>query len=308
MGSFMSKIVAVVNMKGGIGKTTVAVAFAEASSFMGRKTLVIDLDLQINASISLVGNCDDHFLPWRRHHTIENYLENRWQGSTPDPHIYFLQFGLPHLISGSPSLTIFERRLLITCNNVYQAKCHMSQWMNEILDAAKKHFDLIICDTPPGLSLLAEAVIRSADQIVVPQVPDRLSTQGLQLYSRYLRDELQLPNIAERTSVFINRFNRAQTVSKNYAEQILLDARRPVFPYTCFSNRFSESVTYKRAMDRSELGDLRAVQFRQLWGAASDEVIAATRELWTYLGWIEDDEADDDLGNRREFSSDFRYI
>ncbi len=65
MGLFMSKIVAIVNMKGGIGKTTVAVAFAEASSYMGKKTIVIDLDLQINASISLAGNVQDDFLPWK---------------------------------------------------------------------------------------------------------------------------------------------------------------------------------------------------------------------------------------------------
>ena len=308
MGAFMSKVVAIVNMKGGIGKTTVAVSFAEASAAMGVKTLLIDLDLQINASISLIGNCEDDFLPWRRHHTIEDYLENRWHGHKPDAHIYFLQFGQPHLLSGSPSLTIFERRLLIACNNVFQAKCHLSQWMNEILEEAKSNFDLIICDTPPGLSLLAEAVIRSADQIVVPQVPDRLSTQGLQLYARYLRDELQLPNVAERTNVFINRFNRAQTVSKNYAEQIMIDAGRPAFPYSCFENRFSESVTFKKAMDRSELGDLRNVSFRQLWGAASDEVIAATRELWTLLGWIEENESENVIGTRPEISSAFSYI
>ncbi|WP_170937187.1 MULTISPECIES: ParA family protein [Rhodomicrobium] len=303
----MSKLIPIVNMKGGIGKTTIAVSFAEASAAMGKKTLVIDLDLQINASITLIGDCEDEFLPWRRHHTIEDYLENRWQGKAPSPHIFFLKYGQTHLLCGSPSLTIFERRLLVACNNVWQAKSYLSQWMNEILQEARSKFDLIICDTPPGLSLLSEAVIRAADKIIVPQVPDRLSTQGLQLYARYLRDDLLLPAIAERTNVFINRFNQAQGVSKDYTTQILLDAGRPLFPYRCFKNRYRDSVSFKKAMDRSNLGDLRNLSFRNLWGEASNEVIAATRELWELLGWIEEHERENGVAPRPEIGTTLQY-
>src|SRR5262245_58478738 len=118
----MSQLITIVNMKGGVGKTTVAVSFAEASAHMGKKTILIDLDLQINASITLAGKCEDDSLPWRRHHTIEDYLENRWQRRDPNPHIYFLRTGNTYLLSGSPSLTLFERRCLAACEHVAKAK------------------------------------------------------------------------------------------------------------------------------------------------------------------------------------------
>ena len=259
---------------------------------MGKKTILIDLDLQINASITALGNCEDDFLPWRCHQTIEDYLENRWQRRDPNPNWYFLNCGRINLLSGSPSLMLFERRCLAACEQVAKAKTFLSQWMAEIISEAKGKFDLVICDTPPGLSLLAEAAIRMADQIVVPQVPDRLSTQGIQLYARYLRDDLQLHGIAQRTNVFINRYSPNRVISKTYADQIQLNAGRPIFPYKCFRNRYTDTEVYKKAMDRAELTEANNVAFNSLWGSVSSEVIAATQELWELLGWIEEDESE----------------
>jgi chromosome partitioning protein len=284
----MSKIVAFVNMKGGVGKTTASLSMAEASGSNGKRTLFIDLDLQINASMTVVGNCSDDFLPWRRHSTIEDVLENFWQQRNIGISNFITQYGFVYLLSGSPSITLFERRLLAAHSNFYEARNTADRWMEYILYQARQTYDLIICDTPPGLSLLSEAAIRKADLIVIPQAPDRLSTQGLQLYARYLNLDLEVADIMHRTCVFINKRGH-NGVANEYEELIRAEAGLPRFPYKVFDTVYGDSVAFKRAMDRSG-GDPHRAEFDQLWRAVSSEVKAATRELWQFLGWIETDD------------------
>lgn len=277
----MSKTVAFANMKGGVGKTTLALSMAEATASQGKSVLLIDLDLQINASMTLAGDRVEDMLPWRRQQTIEDYLEERWQDRKPKAMSFVDQSRGVHLLSGSPSITLFERRMLVWRDTVFAARNVVKFWMYDVLDEARSHYDLVICDCPPGLSLLAEAAIASADVIVVPQVPDRLSTQGLQLYSKYLQEDLNLSNVAERTAVFINMMDSRTGVAKEYAEAIRREAGNAKFPYRVFKTQYSDSVVYKRAMDRS-----RRLPFRDIYAEVGDTVLAATRELWTMLGWI----------------------
>jgi cellulose biosynthesis protein BcsQ len=288
----MSKIVAFVNMKGGVGKTTVSLSMAEASAAQGKLTLFVDLDLQINASMTIVGNSGEEFLPWKRHGTIEDILENLWQNRNTNVPNFITHFGPLYLLSGSPSITLFERRLLTTSPNFFAARNTADHWMNYILSQARQTYDLIICDTPPGLSLLAEAVIRQADLIVIPQAPDRLSTLGIQLYAHYLNLDLQITEIMNRTTVFINKRGHNR-VAQDYERMVREDAGHPRFPYRVFPTVYGDSVAFKRAMDRSETDPYQA-DFEQLWNPISNEVKAATRELWQFLGWIDmDDHAAD---------------
>jgi len=155
--------------------------------------------------------------------------------------------------------------------------------MKEILDQAVDHYDLVICDCPPGLSLLAESAIASADLIVVPQAPDRLSSMGLQLYSKYLKEDLEIADVAERTAVFINKMNVQTNVAQDYAKAIRREAKNSTFPYQVFDTEFKDIIAFKRAMEQP-----RQYSFSEIYTAdIRPAVLAANRELWVKLGWIE---------------------
>jgi len=271
-----ARIVVVANMKGGVGKTTTAISLAEASAYFNKRVLVIDLDLQINASMTLVADRDGAE-PWFQDKTVETYLRAKSEKRDINPLILIEHIGKVDLLSGELSLLMFERNWLAKSGLVAVAANDMAAWLRQLLAAVETYYDLIVIDTPPGLSLLTEAAIREAHLIVVPQAPNRLSYQGLQAYSTYLTRELRLTSIANKVAVLIN-MDIATKDAKHYSEQIRAQARQGEFQYRVFQQTFANTDAFRVAMSRE-----RPEEFIKLWKTSAEQILAATRELWVFL-------------------------
>ncbi len=274
----MSKIIVCANTKGGVGKTTVALSLAECSAYLGKRTLVIDLDLQINASSTLAG---DRAAPWRIGNTVEDYFRARQRGQPTSPMslVTPIESNLD-LISGKLSIVLFERELLAQGGVPFAAHTSVDAWLGDLLTALKPHYSLIVFDTPPGLSIFAECAIRASDLIVVPQVPDKLGAQGIEVYAKYLLDYLRLDAVAQKTTVLLNMVpSRATNVSKRYINDIVSMAGTGALPYKLFTTRYPDSTVFRGAMERESRG-----RFFSWWGRMDGYVVAATRELWRFLG------------------------
>jgi cellulose biosynthesis protein BcsQ len=274
----MSKVIACANTKGGVGKTTVALSLAEGSAALGRRTVVIDLDLQINASTTLVG---EKMSPWKLGNTIEDYFRARQRDPKIAPRSFVTNIydGLD-LLSGKLSIILFERELLVQSKVPYAAHTGVAGWLDDLLGTLKEDYSLIVFDTPPGLSIFAECAIRASDLVVVPQVPDRLGTQGIEVYSRYLLDHLKLDAVRERTAVLLNMVPSPVTrIAKRYIEEIYNMAGTGALPYMMFSTQYPDTTVFRGAMDREARH-----RFFRWWGKMDGHVIAATRELWRFLG------------------------
>jgi cellulose biosynthesis protein BcsQ len=274
----MSKVVACANTKGGVGKTTVALSLAECSAYLGRRTLVIDLDLQINASSTLIG---DRAQPWKIGNTVEDYFRarQRRQPTAPMNLVTPIDNNL-ELLSGNLSIVLFERELLAQSGVPFAAHTSVGAWLGELLVALKQHYALIVFDTPPGLSIFAECAIRASDLVVVPQVPDKLGTQGLDVYAKYLLDYLGLDAVARKTVVLLNMVpSRMTRIASRYVDDIVRMAGTGALPYRLFDTKYPDSTVFRGAMERE--GHRR---FFRWWGTMDRYVIAATRELWRFLG------------------------
>lgn len=194
-----ASIVTVANMKGGVGKTNavlgLALAFATGASGGGAKrVLVMDLDAQANASFWLCGDMALAELI-EQGKTIDAFLEDRVISGQdlklPD---YVCDLGLSKrfesmgVIPSSPGLRNVERELI---RFLSQSKRSLEEIERVVTDLFALQFallrplhDIVLIDTGPGITALTQAAIRLSDLIVVPTVPDFISSLGLEAFCK----------------------------------------------------------------------------------------------------------------------------
>lgn len=161
------KTVAVFSVKGGVGKTAIAVNLAHAAaSVSGRKTLLWDLDAQGAASYMLrvapkTGGARKLFAA--KSDLTDHIL------ATDHPNL--------DVLPADKSLRQLERTL---------AEEGGDKQLKRLLKGLGDDYDRIVLDCPPGLSQLAEQVFEAADLIVAPEVPSPLSARALEQLRAHL--------------------------------------------------------------------------------------------------------------------------
>ena len=177
----MTKIYAIANQKGGVGKTTSVINLAAILGSRGLKTLVVDIDPQANATSGL--GYDKNGI---KSSTYELLLED---GLLEQTVINNPKFSLD-LLPATPALAGAEVELVNTIGREYR--------LQQALEAAKGLYDYIIIDCPPSLGLLTVNGLAAAAQgIIIPVQCEYLALEGLsqlvqtiELVQKYLNPNL----------------------------------------------------------------------------------------------------------------------
>lgn len=156
-------IIALVSRKGGVGKTTTAVSLAAALARRGQQTLLVDLDSQGSASLSL-GVPRGQFAPSAADILLNNV--------SADQAIRDTQLRGLDLITASADLASVDDRLSLVRNS--------HQVLGERLQNIRDRYDFIFLDCPPTLSFLSRNALVAADQFIIPVTPHYLATEGIQ--------------------------------------------------------------------------------------------------------------------------------
>lgn len=163
-----TKTVAILNHKGGVGKTTTALNLGKGLSLEGKKVLIVDMDPQANLSQS-VG--------------IEEPEKNIYHALCKSEEAPVIQLADNFdLIPADLDLSNAGLELQSAVNGFFRLK--------KALEPIKHHYDVILVDCPPSLETLTINALIAATDIIVIVEPERLALKGLQSIN-YLVDELR---------------------------------------------------------------------------------------------------------------------
>ena len=241
----MGKILAVVNQKGGVGKTTTAVSLTAALHDLGLNVLLVDFDPHANASSGL--GVDKRRIKQSVYDTVIN-------GTDVKSAIVKTPYG--DVLPSHPDLAGAGVELLSMANPNYQ--------LAEVLKKIKDQYDLIFIDCPPSLELLTLNGLCAADSILVPVQCEYFALEGLsdlmstlRAVKRKLNPKLEIFGVA--LTMFDGRTNFstqvAQEVRRHFPGKVfttvvprnirLAEAPSHGIPVTAYDRSSRGAVAYK---------------------------------------------------------------
>ena len=243
----MGKIIAVVNQKGGVGKTTTTVNLTAALTDLGLRVLLCDFDPQANATSGMGVEKRKS-----RNSVYEMILGN----AAPESTVVRTEFG--DVLPSSADLAGAAVELLTMESPNYR--------LRDALEAIKDRYDAILIDCPPSLEMLTINALAAADSILVPVQCEYYALEGLSDLMATLR------MVKKRINPRLEIFGVVLTMfdgRTNFSTQVAQEVRRH-FPGKVFATviprniRLAEAPSHGlpvTAYDRSSRG---AVAYKEM--------------------------------------------
>ena len=220
----MGKIVAVVNQKGGVGKTTTAVNLTAALTELGKKVLLCDFDPQANATSGL--GLNKRKLKYSVYDVVVNDVPAK-------DVIVSTKYG--DVLPATADLAGAAVELISIPDSQHQ--------LQKALDAVKDQYDLILIDCPPSLEMLTLNGLAAAEGILVPVQCEYYALEGLTDLMNTLR------MVKKRINPRLEIFGVALTMfdgRTNFSTQVAQEVRRH-FPGKVYANAIPRNVRLAEA-------------------------------------------------------------
>lgn len=281
----MTHVISIINLKGGVGKTTTTVALAETLSCEFRKkVLVIDLDPQTNATTILIGEKE-----WNRLNEEERTLARLFKDALEPSNKQFkfdatLQKDVSNVTYANTvdllpsSLDLIDVQDKLT--SAPRGKFHAANPIDILQRAVKAYlddYDFVLVDCPPNLGIITLNGLRISQRYIIPTIPDYLSTYGIpQIVNRVREFSEEIAESINPLGIVITKFQGNSSVHKNVLNDLKAGKDAPVF-----ETIIRQSNDFAAAAEHSDYD--HTLKQKYGYGGKADTFVELARELLAKL-------------------------
>lgn len=201
----MAKVIAIVNQKGGVGKTTTSINLSACLAVAEKRTLLVDLDPQGNASVG-IGLNKDLFSECNIYHALVG-------DTSIEKAIYKTELPYFDICPSDNNLVGAEIELVTALARESKLK--------NLLSLISSKYDYIIIDCPPSLGLLTVNSLNAANSYLVPMQTEYFSMEGLsQLLSNVKLIQASLNPAIYLEGILLTMFDTRNNLHKQVATEI----------------------------------------------------------------------------------------
>jgi len=245
----MSKIIAISNQKGGVGKTTTSVNLSAALSALEKKVLLIDFDPQANTSSSIgvevnIGS-----------KTIYDLLENK---CSVNECVYKTKLDFLDVIPAHIDLVGIEIESIDMIDREYLLKNSINEIQN--------NYDYIIIDCPPSLGLLTINALSAANSVLIPIQCEYLALEGLGKLLNTIKSIQKIHN-EELTieGLLLTMFDTRLNLSNQVKKEVKLHFNEMVFRTVIHRNvKLGEATSFGKSIIAYDLSSKGADNYLNL--------------------------------------------
>jgi chromosome partitioning protein len=218
------KTIAVINQKGGVGKSTTVLSVGVGLTRKGYRVLLIDLDAQGNLSQTTSAD------------TMRSSSMNVINGNTLAEDA-IQHMGKQHIIASSPALAVADISINTT-GKEYRLK--------EALETIADGYDYTLIDTPPALGILTINALTAANGCIIPAQADTYSLQGIkQLYATIQTVKKYCNASLTVMGILLTRYNGRVIIGREIAE--LLEQTANQFDTKLYKAKIRECTAIKES-------------------------------------------------------------
>ena len=250
------KTLSIINLKGGVGKTTTAINAASVLASRNLRVLVIDADPQSNASLFFGIDAEK----------CGSNLADLLEGRENDPYNLLYETGVYHVDLAPAGIDLINAdiasirdggsvRRIRDMLETFQADAHVGP-------AARDAYDYVLIDCPPSFTAASVAAVYASDEIIIPVEVDAFSVHGMVEVMKQIESVRKIQPRVRVAGVLITKWHNTPAVVQG--EAVLRDSAVPVFRTVIRrSDKVAESLFQAKTLEEYSKTSAAARDYRK---------------------------------------------